>query len=63
MSYFYTRTLTSGNPFTPNPVTANKQPANLFCESPADAVVTYSVSKLGPPNVTEVENRKQNQIK
>jgi len=44
---------------TPRPVTANTEPANgssFFCssESPNRDVVTYRISKLGPPNITDV---------
>jgi hypothetical protein len=44
---------------TPRPVTANTEPAKGCCffsssESPNRDVVTYRMSKLGPPNVTDV---------
>lgn len=46
-------TFTPEVPFVPNPVILNKCPASSG-KSPRDAVVTYKMSKFGPPNAAEV---------
>lgn len=46
-------TFTPDVPFVPSLVISNKCPASSG-KSPRDAVVTYKISKFGPPNVAEV---------
>ena len=49
----YSLTFTPDVPFGPSPVILNKCPASSG-KSPRDAVVTYKISKFGPPNAADV---------